>query len=183
MRLWEAVLKFVRAAAHCLISADALWGEFCLAILKQPGAQLNLAFLALCFATGPRLYASALIHGWLDGAERAEQVITDKWLDQPHRGHWTRWIEIHDLQERSCGRIYMEKDDWEAMNQGDRIEVVYLPDDPQPYHPGGVVFGRGHVVFDLGLLVVELGVIGYALFRIIRAQLPAPTPEENAGGG
>jgi hypothetical protein len=155
----------------------ALWE-----ILKRPWPLLILAVIALCFATVPRLHVSALIHGWLDGAERAERFVTDKWRERSHRGFRTCWIEINDLQEQSYGRIQMEEDAWDAMSKGDRVEVAYLPGDPRPHHPRGIAFGPLNVAWDLGLLVAEVGAIGYALFRIIRARLPASVPEENAGG-
>lgn len=151
-------------------------------VLKRPWILLILAVLALGYATIPRLYVSALIHGWHGGAERAERFITDKWRERSHRGLRTYWIEINDLQQQSYGRIQMEENAWDGMNKGDRVEVVYVPGDPRPHHPRGVEFGPLNVAWDLGLLVAEIAAISYALYRIIRARLPAPVPEENVGG-
>jgi len=151
-------------------------------ILKRPWPLLIVAILALCYATLPRLYVSALIHGWIDGAERAERFITAKWSERSHRGHRNYWIEINDFQEQSFGRILMEEDAWDAMNKGDRVEVVYLPNHPQPFHRQGSGFSRNHVVWDLGLLLSEVVAIGYAIFRIVRDWLPAPAPDENVVG-
>jgi len=127
--------------------------------------------------TGPKLYQMARIKGWLGGANSQERVIVEKWNqtpDQHPRGRDTYWISLteDDIRKRGPHRLNLEPEQWRDLQVGDKIEVVYLPGDPEPYLRDGIYTSWGNFAFDFVLLGLELGVASAMAWALWRGREP-----------
>jgi hypothetical protein len=141
------------------------------------GRRLLVLVIALGLAaavTVPKLDKMAQIKGWLPGGTVQTRVITGKWHQTPEEdpdGADTYWIALTagDIRQPGSHRLTLPADQWASLREGDGIEVVYVPGDPQPYRRDGIFVSLGNFLFDVVLLALELGtagLMGWQLWRL-----------------
>lgn len=124
--------------------------------------------------TLPKLYKMAQIKGLLPGAVAVQRVIVEKWHQTPaehHKGRNVYWIAIApgDIRQRGSHRLNVVPEHWNRLNQGDTIELLSIPGDPDFYLRDGIFASWGNFVFDFVLIGVECIVV-VTLFRRLRSQ-------------
>ncbi|HEY9062227.1 MAG TPA: hypothetical protein VIO64_17265 [Pseudobacteroides sp.] len=131
-------------------------------------------FLALG-VTGPKLIKMAQIKGWVTGAEIKVEEITQKWNQTPDihpSGRNTFWISWgnQDISVRGNHRTNVEKEIWDSINIGDKIELVYVPGDTSAYLKDGIFVGPGNFIFDIVLLLGELTTVFIFIIQLIKSR-------------
>jgi hypothetical protein len=127
--------------------------------------------------TANKLDKMRRIRGWKPGAQIQSQTVHDKSRDGPTGG----WIALSDRSVHDPGdhRLFLPTEVWNRYEVGDSIEVIYLADDPSPFHREDIYANDGNFVFDNVLLCFEGGlmvaaVIGAATaFFYLRRHRPA----------
>jgi len=65
-------------------------------------------------------------------------------------------------------RINLTVEKWARLKAGDKIEIISLPGDPDPYTRDDIFVSSGNCVTDLVFLGVELGVAGLMAWQLLR---------------
>src|SRR5262245_44046154 len=95
-----------------------------------------LLALALAFFTGSKLFAMAQIKGWVPGASVKNEVITQKWHQEPAQPSddgtfWVAWGDT-SIKERGNHRMNLAREKFDAVEVGSPLEVVRVPGRDHP---------------------------------------------------
>src|SRR6056297_1235776 len=94
-----------------------------------------LGIVGFSFTWG-KLNAMRQIRGWKPGGTNVSHVVTDKALNPPST-YYLAWSD-GDINVRGNHRLNFPKAVWDGFSIGDSIEIVYLENDPKPYHQHGI---------------------------------------------
>jgi hypothetical protein len=133
-----------------------------------------LAALGLMAFTGRKIYKMAQIRGLQPGAISSEVIVTQKGhTGSLRRGredsYWVAWREKGERQS-SAHTLSLRREEWEPLQEGDTIAVVYLPGDPEPHIPDGIYVEWGNFAIDFVLLAGELGVVVVMTWQLLRGR-------------
>jgi hypothetical protein len=143
---------------------------------------LVIALALALGVTGPKLLKMARIKGWVPGAVSTRRVITQKGIDSATRvdgedSYWVSWVE-GPPPGPGPDRLRVFPEVWESLEEGDAIELVFVPGDARPHLQNGIFVGWGNFAFDLFLLTAELGVAGAMAWRLLRRRGPRELPDK-----
>jgi hypothetical protein len=102
------------------------------------------------------------IRGWKPGATVRNEVVLQKASD-PEKGVY--WVAFTDENIRVPGhhRMNLPREQWEKLQLGEPLEVVYVPDDLSPHTRDGIYASDANFAFDRGLLMVEGAMVGVSV--------------------
>ncbi len=122
-------------------------------LIFKTGIKLLLILMILGVLVN-KLHSMAQIRGLLEGAASYEFEVTDKKQMAGFLGGEAYWIAWNgaDINERSSNRLNLFEEQWVELKKGDRVTIIYLPDDPIPYHRDGIFASDGNFALDFVLI-------------------------------
>ena len=123
-----------------------------------------LGCLGIVFTLG-KLDAMNQIRGWKPGGKIVSNIVTDKTM-RPPKSYYLAWDDGDvDVPGNHC--LNFSKSVWDSYSIGDAIEIVYLVNDPRPYHQQGIYASDGNFVFDYVVLAIEFAMVVVPLLAAI----------------
>ena len=127
-----------------------IMARYLILLIFVPPLLLGLAGALFTFN---KLERMKQIRGVKPGATPKMQAVLEKW--ESDRACWIR-IADGDIRRHGPHRLNLESEEWDKLELGEPIEVMYLPDDATPYLRNGIYASDGNLEFDGGLLVMEI---------------------------
>ena len=119
--------------------------------------------------TSYKIWMMCQIRGWVPGATTRVEQITQKHISNGRRGnaYWVSWTD-EPIQNPGDHRLNLTSEQWQAVDLGDTIEVVYATGSSMPHTRDGIYAENGSFIFDGLLLAAEITTIILMIVRLFR---------------
>jgi hypothetical protein len=130
--------------------------------------------------TSYKIWMMCQIRGWVPGATTRLEQVTQKHISNGRRGdaYWVSWTD-QPIQNPGDHRLNLTREQWQAVDLGDTIEVVYASGSSMPHTRDGIYAENGSFIFDGLLLIAEITTIIVMIVRLFRLRRNPP-PDQPA---
>ncbi len=149
----------------------------------RPGPKMILlmlmAALIAALITGPALYRTCRVRGWLPGATVTTETITKTWIEASTRVrgwgsgtstvYWVSWAKDGDATAPGS-RTNLDHDAWAKLHAGDSVAVIRVGGDERPCLRHDASDTNGELAINLSLFAAELAIALYVAVRLLRAR-------------
>jgi len=125
--------------------------------------------------TSYKIWMMCQIRGWVPGATTRVEQVTQKHISDGRRGnaYWVSWAD-EPIQTPGDHRLNLTREQWQAVDLGENIEVVYATGSSMPHTRDGIYAENGSFIFDGMLLIAEIATVIVMSFRLFRLRKNPP---------